>query len=116
MESDNGRGAIANKWICLYLRHVQKTSTSVAKKRLLAMTPREKLDVMLLTEQWMKETGQTLEARGRPLAQEPKGNKAYSVNLPIRDIGKLKQKSEESGESVSVLIRAAVRQFLEAGR
>lgn len=34
MESDKGRGAIANKWICLYLRHVQKTSTSVAKKKI----------------------------------------------------------------------------------
>ena len=38
----------------------------------------------------------------------------YSVILPIQDVEALKRVSKKTGESVSVLIRAAIREYLNA--
>ena len=106
------------KYLYAYIRELHKTTLAVAKKRYKAMSPKEKLELAPLAEKWAKEVGKWKEAKpkGRPVSAVPTGNKPYLVSLPMRDIERLKQKAEESGESVSVLIRAAIRQFLETGR
>lgn len=110
------QGGMPYKWICLYLNETEKTSLSAAKRSLKTMNSKAKQELILKVEQWMKDTGKSLDApsrpRGRPIKQESAGSKPYSVNLPVRDIEMLKEKAEERGESVSVLIRAAIRAFL----
>lgn len=110
--STQQKGGMPYKWICLYLNETEKMSQTAAKKRLKAMSSNEKHELVLLVEQWMKDTGKNFGVRGRPIKQEQKRSRSYSVNLPVRDIEMLKEKAEERGESVSVLIRAAIRQFL----
>lgn len=109
---------IQQKYLYAYLRELHKTSLSVAKKYYKAMSAKEKNELIPLAEKWSKEVGKWTEPKpkGRPVSAVPTGNKPYLVSLPMRDLEKLKQKAEESGEAVSVLIRAAVRQFLETGR
>ena len=107
------------KWVYWYLRDTHKTTIAIAKKHYKALSAQEKKAVMAVAEKWAKEAGHEPEPpqpRGRPVSAVPTGNKPYLVSLPMRDLEKLKQKAEESGEAVSVLIRAAVRQFLETGR
>jgi hypothetical protein len=107
------------KWVYWYLRDTHKTTIAIAKKHYKALSAQEKKQVMAVAEKWAKEAGHEPDSskpRGRPVSTVPTGNKPYLVSLPMRDLEKLKQKAEESGESVSVLIRAAVRQFLETGR
>ncbi len=104
------------KWVYWYLRDVHKTTIAIAKKHYKTLSNQEKKEVMAVAEKWAKERGHEPEPpqpRGRPVSVAPTGNKPYLVSLPMRDLEKLKQKAEESGETVSVLIRAAVRQFLK---
>ena len=106
------------KYIYGYIRELHNTTLAVAKKRYKAMSPKEKQELAPLAEKWSKEVGKWKEPKpkGRPENEMPSGNKPYLVSLPMRDIAKLKERAEASGEPVSVLIRAAVRQFLETGR
>ena len=70
-----------------------------------------------ITPQTPSSTGKISEPapqRGRPRKEEPAGSKPYSVILPIQDVEALKRVSKKTGESVSVLIRAAIREYLNA--
>jgi hypothetical protein len=40
------------------------------------------------------------------------GSKLYSLMIPLEDIGRLKQAAKDSGQSVSTLIRAAIKNHL----
>ena len=105
------------RWSHQYLSETLAVSMGQAKKRFTAMLYEEKVEIIAKAEAWARSTGKTLESapqRGRPKKEEPAGSKPYSVILPIQDVEALKRVSKKTGESVSVLIRAAIRESLNA--
>lgn len=103
------------RWSHQYLSETLAVSMGQAKKRFTAMLYEEKVKIIAKAEAWARSTGKTLESapqRGRPKKEEPAGSKPYSVILPIQDVDALKRVSKKTGESVSVLIRAAIRTYL----
>ena len=57
-----------------------------------------------------------LKATSRPERQgkeEEMGSKLYSLNIPQKDLALLKKVAKEEGESVSTLIRMAIKKHLK---
>ncbi|WP_107867126.1 ribbon-helix-helix domain-containing protein [Agitococcus lubricus] len=114
----NGLPSQSIKLAYEYLREAQGHSSGYAKKLFKEMEKPEKLATIATAEAWARANGRVLEPmpaskpRGRPPKSAPASSKAYSVILPVSDLEALKSLSSEQGESVSVLIRAAIRDYI----